>query len=193
MRRLVIGAIIVAVGVMALLRVLGVDEFMWFFNMQWMKYFWPVLVIVIGLKVIFTCSNHHSCGGRDNRVDGMVDRPTPAADEDGVMKMSSAFSGGRYDLTGEQFRGAKIDLLCGGMVLDLRQAIIEEDCTISVSALMGGAEILVPENLCVKIQSSSLLGGVGHGGYPRNNIVSEHTLFVKASCLLGGVSIKPRK
>lgn len=50
----------------------------------------------------------------------------------------------------------------GGIALDLRQASLEDhDTTIRAFALMGGIEILVPDDLEVEVEGIGLMGGFG--------------------------------
>ena len=48
----------------------------------------------------------------------------------------------------------------GGVKCDLRNAIIESDVVINVSATFGGIEIYVPSNVKIEIKSIPIFGGV---------------------------------
>ena len=76
----------------------------------------------------------------------------------------------------------------GGVKCDLREAIINEDIVINASAIFGGIEILVPENVQIKVKSVPIFGGVDNKA--QNNEADEHTIYVKATCMFGGVDIK---
>ena len=50
----------------------------------------------------------------------------------------------------------------GGVKCDLRNAIIEKDCAIQVSAIFGGIDIFVPAGINVRVNSNSIFGGVSN-------------------------------
>ena len=105
-----------------------------------------------------------------------------------VRSGAATFSGATFDYTGEIFEGAKLDAVFGGIKCDLRGAVINGDCVINASAVFGGIDIYVPENLNVKVSSNSIFGGVS--GKERRNNPSNHTLYLNATCLFGGVEVK---
>ena len=181
---MIVGSIVLAIGVMMLLRVLGVEEFNWFFGFHWTKYILPVVIILFGIKFLFSTGKDHQ-----GNHDGMVDKALPEPNDDGILKMQAACSGSKYNLCGEQFNGAKLEIFMGGMSIDLRGAIIEKDCVIDVHAFMGGLELFVPTDIRIQTQSNCFIGGVGND-LPRYNQDAKHTIIVKANCFIGGVDIK---
>ena len=75
-------------------------------------------------------------------------------------------------------------------MLDLKyfSAIIENDVVINAKSVFGGIDILVPENVKVKIKSSSIFGGVDEKR--KSDTTDGHTIYVNATCIFGGVDIK---
>lgn len=83
----------------------------------------------------------------------------------------------------------------GGGKIDLRDAQFTEGrASITAFALMGGIEIITPEDAHVDVRSIGILGGVSHAargpGQPGGAIV-----MVRALALMGGVKVRraPRK
>lgn len=89
----------------------------------------------------------------------------------------------------EEFNGTNLDAIFGGIKLDLRNSNIKEDIVINASAIFGGIDIYVPDNVKVKIKSTSIFGGVSDKKKNESND-SSHTIYVNAVCLFGGVDIK---
>ena len=88
----------------------------------------------------------------------------------------------------ELFEGAELNAIFGGIKCDLRNAIIEKDCEIKLSAIFGGVDILLPANVMVDIDSTSIFGGMSD-----NRIVTSTsgvTVHIKGLCLFGGADIK---
>ena len=71
----------------------------------------------------------------------------------------------------------------------MRKAIIQQDTVINTSSIFGGIDIYVPENVKVKVKSTSIFGGVSNR--KKNNENTEaNTIYINATCLFGGVEIK---
>jgi hypothetical protein len=55
------------------------------------------------------------------------------------------------------FHGARLDAFCGGIRMDLREAVITEDEEIDIHTFMGGIELLVPVDVNVIVKSRSFI------------------------------------
>ena len=89
----------------------------------------------------------------------------------------------------EEFNGAELTAVFGGVKCDLRNAIIEKDCAITATAVFGGIDIFVPDYVNVKINSNSIFGGVSDKNH-RSSVPGAVTLYINATCMFGGVDIK---
>ena len=149
------------------------------FDMLW-KLALPIIVILIGIKLIFSTV-------LDRKGAELMKK---LRDNDGTMRSGTAvFSGEKMNFSGEMFQGAELNAVFGGVECDLRNAVIEEDCVIQASAVFGGIDIFVPGNINVQVSSNSIFGGVSNKT-AKTNIVNAPTLYIKATCLFGGVDIK---
>ena len=148
------------------------------FRMFW-KLLFPAIIVIVGVKLILGSM----LGNRGEQVFKQIQ-------ENGPVKSGAAtFSGATFAYTGEVFEGARLDAVFGGIKCDLRGAIINGDCVINASTVFGGIDIYVPEGLNVKVSSNSIFGGVS-GKERRNDPANQHTLYLNATCLFGGVEIK---
>ena len=148
------------------------------FDMFW-KLLVPAIIVIIGVKMILGSIF-------DNRGEQVFKQIKE--NNTTVRSGAATFSGATFDYTGEIFEGAKLDAVFGGIKCDLRGAVINGDCVINASAVFGGIDIYVPENLNVKVSSNSIFGGVS--GKERRNNPSNHTLYLNATCRFGGVEVK---
>ena len=148
------------------------------FRMFW-KLLFPAIIVIVGVKLILGSM----LGNRGEQVFKQIQ-------ENGSVKSGAAtFSSATFDYTGEVFEGARLDAVFGGIKCDLRGAIINGDCVINASTVFGGIDIYVPEGLNVKVSSNSIFGGVS-GKERRNDPANQHTLYLNATCLFGGVELK---
>jgi len=94
-----------------------------------------------------------------------------------------------YVYRGETFHGARLDAFCGGLRLDLREAVINEDEEIDIHTFLGGVELFVPDNVNIVVNSHSFIGGVGNE--TAGQILADApNLHIVASNFLGGVTVR---
>ena len=87
------------------------------------------------------------------------------------------------------FEGASVSVNFGEMTLDLRGAIFNFDTVIDASAAFGEVNILLPDNVNIRLDSSSFLGGVNNRH--RNPAHSDlPTVIINAGASFGVVNIK---
>lgn len=149
------------------------------FDMFW-KLLIPAIVVIIGAKMILG----NLSGDKGEQVFKKL-----KAENGEIGNGAAIFSGTTLDYTGEVFEGAELEAVFGGMKCDLRNAVIQNDCVIRASAVFGGIDIYVPDNVNVKVNSHSIFGGVS-GKEHRNHPANSYTLYLDATCMFGGVEIK---
>lgn len=149
------------------------------FDLVW-KLLFPAILVAIGISLIFK-----------DTIGGKVNKEIKKLNENkiGENEYCATFSGQDVKFDGEEFKGVDLTAVFGGVKCDLRKAIINTDTVINTSSIFGGIDIYVPENVKVKVKSSSIFGGVSD-----NKIHSEkedaNIIYINATCLFGGVEIK---
>ena len=162
------------VGVILLLSFNGIIDF----DTIW-KLLLPCIIVIIGLSLIFKNVFNTKVNEEIRKLN------SSKKDSKGYF---AAFSGQNIDLSNEEFTGTDINAVFGGVKLDLRNAKIDKDALINASGIFGGVTILVPEDVNVKVKSTSLFGGVDNK--IKNNNTNSKTIYINATCLFGGVDIK---
>ena len=77
----------------------------------------------------------------------------------------------------------------GGIKCDLRNAVFESDTVINACSIFGGMDILLPENVNVKVNSNSLFGGIDNKKH-QNSKDNQYTVYLNGTCIFGGVDVK---
>lgn len=148
------------------------------------RYFFPAILIIIGLNIIFSKGTKvHS---------GKVDKENwnkKKLSEDFLDHMV-LMSGYESVNTSQNFKGGRLTAIMGGIDIDLREAnMIEDQAYIEVTAIMGGIDIITPKHWRVEVQGTPLLGGFSSKtmgtSYPEAPL-----LIIKGTAILGGVEIK---
>ncbi len=149
------------------------------FELIW-KLALPVALIIIGLSFVFKDTFNH-------KISSKIKELNNNETSDGYC---STFTGQNIKLGAEKFTGTDLTAIFGGIKFDMTSAKLEKESIINVSSIFGGIEIYVPENVNVKIKSSSIFGGVND---KRKNISEDEknkTVYINATCIFGGVEIK---
>ena len=183
-RRTFIGVIFIVAALLKLATLWGILQWRWFETMsegRWAMYFGIFVLLYVGVHLVIDSYR------RDPSQ--WLQRPIPPAEEGKRICCSVHYGGDEYIYKGEPFHGARLDAFCGGLRLDLREAVITEDEEIDIHTFMGGVVLLVPADVNVIVKSRNFIGGVGNETN-RNVKDGAPTLHFVASNFLGGVSIK---
>lgn len=104
---------------------------------------------------------------------------------------SAVFSGRDIRVDNSSFNGADLSVLFGGIDLNLKNAVVQRNVTIDVKAMFGGIDILMPSNVRVVVDVTPILGGVENGTRtPLGADENTPTVFIRGTCLFGGVEVK---
>lgn len=163
------------IGLLLLLSCRGLFDF----KLIW-KLIFPLIFVIIGLSLIFKNNINKEVSEKIKKLNENL------SSNDGY---TATFSGQNLNFDGEEFKGSNLNAIFGGIKLDLRKAIINEDIVINASSIFGGIDIYIPDNCKVKIKSNSIFGGVSNN--KKCNVDdNSYTIYINASCMFGGVEIK---
>lgn len=91
----------------------------------------------------------------------------------------------------EEFTGAEVTAILGGVELDLRNAVIIRDIVIDVNCIMGAIDVFLPTGVKVSISCVPIMGGVeSRINGSANRKESMFTVYIRGTCLMGGIEIK---
>ena len=138
----------------------------------------PAILICIGLSIIFK-----------DLINKSVSSKIKELNKEGLAEYYATFSGQDIDMANEEFKGASLNAIFGGLELDLRQSIIKGDQVINASAIFGGIDISVPTDINVKVKSTSIFGGTSNRTL-KNKGEDVPTIYLNGLCVFGGVEIK---
>ena len=147
------------------------------FDIMW-KLIAPVIIAVIGIKMIFGGI------GRNREFIKSIE-----ANGNDIKTGFAAFSGQDIRFDNEIFKGAELTAVFGGIKCDLRNAVIEGDTVINACCIFGGADILLPDNVNIKVNSNSLFGGIDNKKH-QNSKDNQYTVYLNGTCIFGGVDVK---
>jgi predicted membrane protein len=172
------------------------------------KFFWPGILILIGLGMLARTIDRQSYGGYDpqataaqaqkfgedlkNRIISDVHARIPPGSVNHISEWA-IFGGTRRRVDSQDFQGGEAFAMFGGVEIDLRKAgSTREEILVEANAIFGGIEIRVPENWNVTVRGSGIFGG-----YEDETLDSRMApdakqphLIVNGFAVFGGVNIK---
>ena len=164
------------IGVALLLNAQGIISF----DIIW-KLAAPLILVIIGLSIILK-------GNKDSKTDVAIKKINSNDNE--KTSVCSTFSSQNIKLNKEKINNLELNAIFGGIEYDLRNGVIKEDIVINVTAIFGGIDIIVPDDVNVKIKSTSIFGGASNKKQLMDDKEKKHTIYINASCVFGGVDIK---
>lgn len=170
-RQWVWSALFAIAGVAFLLRQLGYVDF----NVAGL--IWPTVIIIAGLSIIFQ---------------GKAWGSKPTEDTDDITNATVLFSGQNARNMSQNYQGGDVTAIFGGVDLDLRDAKIKDNVTLTVLAACGGVDIKVPEGWAVKVTGMPVFGG-WEDKTTKPTDKNAPRLTIKATCIFGGFSVGHKK
>ena len=170
-------------------------------------YFWPILIMLIGLGMIFKPRHHYNHEHYRNRWERKWNRrhgnynydgnrfSACANDEssssDDVINMDCVFSGFKKNIITKDFKGGNISCVFGGGNLNLTQADINGKQVLTINNVFSGMKIIVPANWEIQTDVNTIFGGV-EDKRPYQSIVTnpDKILVIKGSVTFGGIEIQ---
>jgi hypothetical protein len=114
----------------------------------------------------------------------------PSTEESADELLASAIFGPlAYHSTAQQLRGGRLECWYGGGMLDLRDAVLApEGATLSVRAIFGGGQILVPSDWRV-ISTVRGMGAVSDARGAKGIAETAPTLTIEGIVIAGGFAV----
>jgi predicted membrane protein len=150
--------------------------------------YWPLLLIVIGLMIIIAVAIN-----RKKKVPFRNDIVNKQSNTDGWIVKDVIFGGSESVFLEPIFKGGKIDVVFGGVVLDLRKTTLPETTVyLNIDVVFGGVTIYIPENWSVKSDIDSVFGGYSD---KRVNVVvsddkSDSKLVLQGTLIFSGCTVQ---
>ncbi len=177
-----VGGVFTGVGALLLARNL------WFIDLTWNQV-WPLLVIGAGLLMLWDRTHWYTGvlqSGYERRRKFMFGLR-------GYPKESTVFGSSTRSYYGQEFSGGRYETVFGGIEIDLRGShMAGDEAVLKIDAVLGGAEVKVPDTWLVVIRATAVFGGVINSTKAPDPVLvpNPKRLIVKGSAVFGGVEIK---
>lgn len=174
--------ILVIIGLVLLFDALDIidDGVIW-------KLIFPLVLVAVGISIIASFFRTGTKKGIES--DEYSKSKSYKYDSTQYPRYTAILGGGDYKNNTEDLKGVVAEAILGGLSIDLRDAKITEDIVLELTAVLGGIDIFIPDNVRVEIISGvPVLGGFEHK--INRNAISGPKVRIKYTAVLGGIEIK---
>lgn len=160
------------IGVLLLLAARDVFSF----SIVW-KLIVPLIIVVIGIKLIV-------------KAVGSTKGNTAAHKAANDGEVMAVFTSQKADYSGREVSVAKVGAIFGGSECNMKNANIVDGCSIDITCIFGGVDILLPENVVINNSSFCLFGGISDERAVNRTDGELITVKINGFCMFGGANIK---
>ncbi len=146
----------------------------------------PIILIGSGLFFIFRPRGSKSY----IQFDEGATSPLAGPSGQDYLDSTSIFGGSKKTVFSKNFRGGEMTNIFGGSQVDLSQADIIGTAVLDVTALFGGATLIVPSNWNIISEAVAIMGEVKDKRLMQNQPEPNKTLIIKGTVIFGGIDIK---
>lgn len=174
--------ILVIIGLVLLFDALDIidDGVIW-------KLIFPLVLVAVGISIIASFFRTGTKKGIES--DEYSKSKSYKYDSTQYPRYTAILGGGDYKNNTEDLKGVVAEAILGGLSIDLREAKITEDIVLELTAVLGGIDIFIPDNVRVEIISGvPVLGGFEHK--INRNAISGPKVRIKYTAVLGGIEVK---
>jgi predicted membrane protein len=126
-------------------------------------------------------------GGAERKSGGVF---TEASRSGNSFKTASVFFAGQNILyQDEDFSGGAYTAVFGGLTINLRKVRLQGDVAINVTAIFGGIDLIVPDDVQIVANVIPVLGGLDNK-FPSSRNPNAPRIVVNGNAVFGGITIK---
>ena len=115
--------------------------------------------------------------------------PVFGGEDDAEFSLLAAMGGVDFESRTQHLTEARATAFMGGVELDLSGAELAPGAYLTLRAVMGGMDVVVPAHWRVEVMARSVMGGIGNLTDPDSVVDDAPLLLVDALAVMGGIEI----
>jgi Cell wall-active antibiotics response 4TMS YvqF len=168
----------------------------YFLDGELRRHMWPLIIILLGILFIFRPKRRRWQEWAEKKNAGMhAETIQPLSEEhysqDDFINSTCIFSGTKKVILSKNFKGGDMVNIFGGCEVDLTQSDMTAPAVLEVTAIFGGATLIVPSNWAIKSEAVTIFGGISDKR--KIGVMTEpaaKTLILKGTLIFGGMEIR---
>jgi predicted membrane protein len=161
-------------------------------NMDLKRYFWPLIIIGLGLVYMFRPKRRRRVRCHDYTKQSSWDwKQYVTTSAEDMIDSTSVFGSVKKVITSKNFKGGEIICFMGGAEINLSQADITGPITIEIIQAFGGTKLIVPPHWDVRSESVAIFAGIEDKRPVQAGIFDpDKVLILRGTTLFGGIDIR---
>lgn len=121
----------------------------------------------------------------------VVRRQVPAfgSENDAEFSVLATLDGAVFDSKSRELTEARATAFMGGIELNLVDADLSPGAFLTLRAVMGGIDVVVPSHWRVEVMARTVMGGIGNLTSPDDAPDDAPVLMIDALAVMGGIEI----
>jgi predicted membrane protein len=174
-------------------------------------YFWPAVVIAIGLLIIFKPKgrfyprHNYVIPNGDAAMNPASDVNTTVtstasstailgsnyqSDPSDKVDITAIFGGVKRNVISKNFQGGDVTAFMGGAEINLTQADFTGKASVDCFNMFGGTKLIIPPDWDIQSEVVAIFGGIDDKRPPMPHGEPRKVLVLDGTCLFGGIEIK---
>ncbi len=156
------------------------------------RFFWPIIIITIGLVMIFRPKRNKNSWGNWKTTENLDATVTTENLEGDFMEAVTIFGGTKKVIISKNFKGGEAVTVFGGTEVNLTQADVQGRAELELVQVFGGTKLVVPSNWKINTEEVvCIFGGIDDKRIPTTLTGDTNKVLVlKGMCMFGGIDIK---
>ncbi len=117
--------------------------------------------------------------------------PAFGEEDDAEFSVVASMDGTVFEAKTKQLAEARATAFLGGVELDLMDADLVPGAHLTLRAVLGGIDVVVPAHWRVVVMGRAVMGGIGNLTDPDAAVEEAPLLLVDALAVMGGIEIHP--
>lgn len=166
----------------------------WIVDMNIRPFFWPVLLIILGLWFAFSRFRLPASKGISS-ISSLEKVNQVHVSEDEYLQATVILGGLKRRFNAKHLKGGEVVAIFGGLELYCTDTTIEERAELDVTLLFAGIKLVVPSDWEVRSETTAIAGGVEDKRITTSSALENRSqpkkvLVLKGTVLFGGMEIK---
>jgi predicted membrane protein len=163
-----------------------------YYNGDFTAVFWPILLILAGLLLVFKRYFGDKFGFDEWKLESKKSQHNRKyVYSSNSFSKNSVFGSGEHIILEPEFSGGELNAVFGSLTLDLRKTNLPEGETLlEINAVFGEIKVLVPDNWLIESHVDAVFGEFEDKRRMTDTLIDGPKLLITGACVFGSAELR---